>query len=193
MSAVLAPIEGSALALDGEAFFRLLADDAFRDSRVELLDGDLYYIMAEESLHADTLNLVFEALQTYQDDGLRAYSQTYLALSPFSVPQPDAFLIRRNPRRGGSETLSARDAVLVVEVANTSLRRDRGRKAREYARAGIPEYWIVNPVARQIEVRRRSIGDEYLDLFVLSEEEVIAPEFAPERPFPVAEIFYELS
>lgn len=68
-----------------------------------------------------------------------------------SEPEPDfAILSARDTRRTGKP----HDALLVIEVSNSSLRFDLGEKARRYAGAGYPEYWVIDVQARTIHVHR---------------------------------------
>ena len=83
---------------------------------------------------------------------IRLRIQNPVRLDSHAEPEPDVTIIRpdapENRHPGPDETL------LVIEVADSSLRKDRGRKLRMYARAGIFEYWIVDLNADRIEVYR---------------------------------------
>jgi Uma2 family endonuclease len=72
-----------------------------------------------------------------------------------SEPEPDVAIIRGPEDRYGDVNPGAKDTPLVVEVADSSLPDDRGEKLRIYANAGIPVYWIVNLIDRQLEVYAR--------------------------------------
>lgn len=78
--------------------------------------------------------------------------QLPLSLDPDSEPEPDAAVVRGAPR--DYVDTHPTTALLVVEVADTPLDLDRGKKAGLYAKAGIPEYWIVNLVEPVLEVHR---------------------------------------
>jgi Uma2 family endonuclease len=78
--------------------------------------------------------------------------------------------------------------VLVVEVADATLAFDREQKKRLYARAGIPEYWIVNLIDQQLEVYRDSHGEDYRRHTVLRPGESVSPSAAPEGEIPVSEL-----
>lgn len=56
---------------------------------------------------------------------------------------------------------------MLIEVSDSTLSKDRGRKLRAYARNGIPEYWVVNLMDRQVEVYRDPMGEDYLESRVL--------------------------
>jgi Uma2 family endonuclease len=70
----------------------------------------------------------------------------------------------------------------VAEVSQSSLRYDRETKLIVYALAGIPEYWILNLVARQLEVYREPAGSTYGSRTVLRLTDEVSPLFAPRRP-----------
>lgn len=65
--------------------------------------------------------------------------------------------------------------MLVVEVSDTTLADDRGRKARPYAKSGIPEYWIVNLQNRTLEIRRgpRPETEDYFETLVYREGDLL--------------------
>jgi Uma2 family endonuclease len=121
------------------------------DAPVELLEGWLVQKMTKRPLHRLVTGLVREALERTVPDGYFVDAQEPITIAP-SEPEPDAAVIRGTRLDYRDRHPDARDAPLVVEVADTSLRTDQGAKKRIYARAGIPVYWIVNLKARQIEV-----------------------------------------
>jgi Uma2 family endonuclease len=71
---------------------------------------------------------------------------------PEGEPEPDVALVRGDRREYVQRHPGPADVALAVEVADTSLARDRGIKKRMYAQAGISVYWIVNLIGRRIEV-----------------------------------------
>jgi Uma2 family endonuclease len=120
--------------------------------RVELIEGEIIAMTPQKSPHATAIWLAQEALRLAFGAGFHVRSQLPLTLGPDSEPEPDAAVVRGTAREyvDGHPTT----AILVVEVADTTLEFDRGRKAAMYARAGIPEYWIVNLPDRVLEVHR---------------------------------------
>src|SRR5262249_57879071 len=78
--------------------------------------------------------------------------QLSIRLSPHTEPQPDVMLLRPPLDRYARRIAQPSDALLVVEVADTSQIRDRQIKLPRYAAAGIPEYWIVDLDAAAVEV-----------------------------------------
>src|SRR5881409_3646293 len=120
--------------------------------RVELIDGLLVVAEPQSSPHYTAIRLVERALARAFGEGWDVRTQAPIALDDASEPEPDVAVVR-GELRDYVEAHPA-DPVLVVEVALTSLASDRVHKSSLYARAGRPEYWIVNLVDRVVEVRR---------------------------------------
>jgi Uma2 family endonuclease len=90
-----------------------------------------------------------------------------------------------------SSSGSAGSAVLVIEVAGDSLRLDRGSKAALYARAGIPEYWIVNLAESTVEILRQpdtSVG-AYRSRVVAARDDLLTAIAVPGLSFEAAALF----
>ncbi len=120
--------------------------------RVQLIDGDILTMTPQNSPHAAAIGLVEAALRQILGPAHWIRIQLPLIIDPDSEPEPDVAVVAGSPREYVKE--HPRTALLVVEVADTTLALDRDRKARIYARAGIPEYWIVNLTERCLEVYR---------------------------------------
>ncbi len=118
---------------------------------VELLDGWLVPKMTKNPPHCVATYLVRRALERIVPQGWYVDSQGAITLAT-SEPEPDAAIVRGDPRAYVDRHPSPEDVALVVEVADASLHRDRTSKKRLYAQAGIPVYWIVNLVERRVEV-----------------------------------------
>lgn len=73
--------------------------------------------------------------------------------------EPDVSIVRGSDADYRHRLPTAQDVALTVEVSEATLSQDRGLKRSAYARAGIPVYWIVNRVDRQIEVYTRPTKD----------------------------------
>jgi Uma2 family endonuclease len=129
---------------------RLAAEGFFEDEQVELLFGMVVPMTPVDPAHPESVYRVRRALE--RQLGERAYvrDQSPYAASDISEPQPDIAVVpaieywREHPTR----------AFLVVEVARSSLRRDRKVKTKLYGLAHVDEYWIVNHVDRVVEVHR---------------------------------------
>lgn len=132
---------------------RLVDKGAFGpDDRVELLDGLLVVREPQGSRHATAVLKLRHALERAFGRGHHVRDHAPLALDDASEPEPDLAVVRG--RIGDYRDVHPSRPVLVVEVADTSLARDRLKKSVIYARAGVPEYWILNLVDDLLEVSR---------------------------------------
>lgn len=109
----------------------------------------------QNSPHYTAIRLTEEALRTAFGASYDIRVQGPLDVSLSSQPEPDLAVVRGTARDYASAHPST--ALLVVEVAESSLAFDRGEKASLYASAGIPEYWIVNLSDRRLEIYRDPI------------------------------------
>jgi hypothetical protein len=132
------------------------------DDRIELLDGELTLMSPIGSPHFATVNALNMLFVQRLSGRCIVSPQNPVRLGPYSEPQPDVTLLKKVPH-GYKEQLPAPDEVyLVVEVADSSLYHDRN-KLKLYARAGIPEVWIVNLSQRRVEVYRQPAGERFAD------------------------------
>lgn len=139
------------------AEYRQMADLGwFQGERVELIGGEVVVMNAQRFSHYAAIDKTIEALEVAFGTGYWVRSQAPLICFPSSEPEPDVSVVAgsRDDYRDHPTT-----AVLVVEVSDTTLAHDRGRKASLYAQAGIADYWIVNLVDNVVEVRRSPIPD----------------------------------
>lgn len=121
------------------------------DDPVELLEGVLASTAPKNRLHRIALSRIRRALEPILPGGFSLQLQDPITLSD-SEPEPDAAIIRGQAEDYADRHPGPPDVLLVIEVADTSLARDRGVKLRSYARAGIAVYWIINLPDRQVEV-----------------------------------------
>lgn len=147
------------------------------DDRMELIEGELVMMAPHGSRHATAIRLVNRALTRVFGDDCIVQCQLPLAIDDDSEPEPDVAVVE-------GEISDYRDAhptaaLLVVEVADDSLRRDRTVKRCLYARCGIPEYWIVSLPDACLEVYRYPAGDDYRDVAILRVGETVTPLAAP--------------
>lgn len=136
-----------------EEYYRMAEAGVFaEDERVELLEGEVHAMTPQHARHMrviDRLNMLL--VQAVAGEGLSVRVQGPLTLNEQSEPEPDLAVLRTQDVDAARERHPS-FALLVVEVAESSLSKDRGLKARLYARAGIPEYWIVNLRQQTVEV-----------------------------------------
>ncbi len=122
------------------------------DEHVQLIDGMLVAMSPQGRPHAFVIQKLNRLLVRALPDDFEVLTQLPLTLGDDSEPEPDLAVV--HARDAASRTEHPTTALLVVEVAGDSLRFDRKSKAALYARAAIPEYWIVNLGEASIEVHR---------------------------------------
>ncbi|HLG16989.1 MAG TPA: Uma2 family endonuclease [Blastocatellia bacterium] len=113
------------------------------DDPVEMLAGWLVYKMPKNPPHRIATKLALQALEAVVPAGCYVDSQEPITLDD-SEPEPDVMVVRGDTRQYRERHPGVDDVVLIVEIADTTIERDRGVKKAVYARAGIPVYWIVN-------------------------------------------------
>lgn len=121
------------------------------DDPVELLEGLLVFKIPKKPAHRLVLRKLMKALDALLPPGWFAQSQEPITLSN-GEPEPDAAVVRGSDEQYAMHHPGPGDLVMVAEVADTTLTRDRTIKLRSYAAAGIPVYWIVNLPERSVEV-----------------------------------------
>ncbi len=162
-----------------DEFHRMIASGIIdEDEHVELIEGVLVAMTPQSASHARVIQrLTFHFARSLPEE-LRVLVQAPLALGNWSEPEPDFAVVTREEaeREDGHPTA----ALLVVEVARSSLRKDR-LKAALYAEYGIPEYWIVNDADDCIEVHRDPdpTAKRYRTVFRVSRGESLRPLAVP--------------
>ena len=161
--------------------------------RVELIDGEIIEMSPQKSGHATAIRLTEEALRLAFGAGYDVRVQMPLALDPLSEPEPDVAVVRGSPR--DYRDAHPASALLVVEVADTTLSYDREQKGSLYARAGVADYWILNLSEGRLEVFRDPIamaqaryGWIYRTVGYYTAGEQVSPLAAPQAVVPVADL-----
>ena len=143
-----------------EPIFRLTVDQYHElirrgklseEDPVELLEGILVFKTPKNVPHATCARLARRAVEPLLPQGWFYDSQDPITLED-SEPEPDGMVVRGRIEDYAAAHPGPADVALVIEVADTSLDRDRGIKLRAYARASIPVYWIVDLPGAALEV-----------------------------------------
>jgi len=173
---------------------RLIDEGVFGpEDRIELLGGVLVVREPQGSPHAMGIRMAEEALRRVFATGWDVRVQLPVALDEDSEPEPDVSVVPgsfRDYRHGHPPR-----AVLIVEVAESSLALDRGDKGSLYARAGLADYWITNLVDHVLEVYREPAIDacapygwRYASLTALRPGDMVTALAAPHSAIPVADL-----
>jgi len=135
-----------------DEYFRMSEAGVFGDRRVELLEGRIFRMHAQAHPHRWAVSKTMWSLRSRFAPGrFWVVVQGTLLLGRHGAPEPDLHLF--DTPEGTAEKLLPK-AVLVIEISDTTYRRDTGIKLRQYAAAGIQDYWIVNIPEQRVEVYR---------------------------------------
>jgi Uma2 family endonuclease len=147
------------------------------DERVELIEGEIIEMSPIGPRHLLCVNKLTKYLNRQLDDSIMVNVQNPIRLDDFSEPEPDISLIK--DAEFLTDVPSAAATILAIEVADSTLDRDRTIKQKIYANANIPEFWIVNLPEDVVEVYRNPAGDAYQERILVSREEHISPQLLP--------------
>jgi Uma2 family endonuclease len=176
---------------------RLVELEVFQPGeRIELLDGQLVVREPQGSEHNAGIRLVVATLRRALDPAVwQIDSQFAFALDDDSEPEPDVAVVPYDAEHYRHAHPSR--AVLLVEVSGSSYRIDRRFKASLYARAAVPEYWIVALTRGTLEVHRApeasgeaAYGWRYGSIEVLTRTATVSPLFAPAVVIAVADLLH---
>lgn len=159
------------------------------DDRVELIEGLLIEMSPIGHPHITIVNRLTRMLVRAVGDDAVVSVQNPVTLPPYSEPQPDLVLFAPRFISLAAGRPGARDVLLLIEVADSTLAYDRGVKRALYAREGIAEFWIVDVAERRIEVHRDPQGDEYLHRSAIGPGDDARIAALPGVRIPVAEVF----
>ena len=147
--------------------------------RVELLDGHIIEGAPQEPPHASTTSIVGNDFVVLFAGKAWVRQQLPVTIAPNSEPEPDIAVVKLDSKRYRDRHPVPEDVYLLIEVADSTLNYDRDRKAKVYAQANIPEYWVVD-VKQQLLVFREPQGDTYQVEQVLGVSDVLSPIAFPD-------------
>jgi len=146
------------------------------NERFELIGGEIVPMNAKGMQHEVlkiALNLHFAATRP----GEIVFAQeTTFRLNEDSFVEPDFIFFRKSD---GVAALSPRTALLAIEISDSSLRWDLGRKARIYANFGIPELWVIDAATGTIHAHRRPALEGYESIHQFGEDDLVASSSVP--------------
>lgn len=131
------------------------------EDRVELVGGELVQMAPIGSEHAGCVGTLTRLLVMAVGERAIVFVQNPVRLDERSEPEPDFAVLKPRADEYRSALPTAEDVLLIVEVADSSLAYDRGLKLELYAGHGIPEVWVVNLAAQEVEVFRGPQEGDY--------------------------------
>jgi Uma2 family endonuclease len=149
------------------------------DDRVELIDGQVVAMTPIGPDHGSCVNRLTALFAPLAGRQATVSVQNPVVLGEHEEPQPDVTLLRYRADGYRARHPEASDVLLVIEVGDTSVDADRRTKIPLYARAGIPEAWLVNLPADAVECYREPTGEGYADLRTAQRGETLTPLQVP--------------
>lgn len=158
--------------------FEALSDAGYiSDLHVELLNGELFVKGLQRPPHSYLIQSLSD--QFYQKLERQAVIRIQLPMVLLTPPpdfvEPDLALLRLPGDKYKDRNATGGDALLVIEVSDTTLERDRKDKLEAYARNAISEYWVLNVEANELEIYREPGGNNYLSKRILKPGQAASP------------------
>ncbi len=173
-----------------DEFEKMISDGILKeDERVELIRGEIIDMGPIKHPHAACVAILEFLLG--EKLGRRAYvwGQNPIWFDDRNRPQPDVALLKWRGDFYQRKRPGAEDVLLIIEVADTSLRHDRRDKSTLYAEAGIPEYWIANIKERVVEVFSEPVNGTYQKTWTAKAGDTISLPGDLQAEIDVSEIF----
>jgi Uma2 family endonuclease len=160
-----------------------------RHDRVELIRGEIVEMSPTGRRHKAFVANLAQLLILRLAGRAFVWVQSGIVLTDDTEPEPDLSVLRRRPVPYKEREAWAEDALLITEVADTSLAYDRSTKLRLYAEAGIPEYWVVDCGAETVEVYRAPGPEGYRDVSRVAGTATLTLQAFPDVALTATEIF----
>jgi Uma2 family endonuclease len=180
--ALLAPETPQKISRD--LYDRMVSSGLLDDARVELLHGTIIEMSPNDPAHASPVDELNAILVPALAKRARVRIQQPLVAADDSEPEPDVAIVPLGDYRHAHPD----QALLVIEIAASSLRKDRLVKAPLYAASNVREYWIVNVTERVVEVHRGPTAGGWASVTRHAHEETIAPEAFPDVTVRIADV-----
>ena len=155
-----------------DEYYQMGEAGLFADQCVELIDGEILMMSPMKAAHAASVLLTSDALRKVFTAGYCVRVQLPLVLADDCEPEPNIAVVPGSPR---DYTEHPTTALLIVEVSDTTLAFDRGRKRELYAQANVSEYWIVNLVDRFLEVFRDPVNGAFHHQSQFDSNDIVTP------------------
>jgi Uma2 family endonuclease len=171
--------------------FMQMGEAGILDERCELVHGEVIEMPPVGNAHSVALQDLYDALRQAWPHPKFIRTQATQRFDEYWAPMPDLVLLKQRPVPGA---LIDELPVLVVEVSDETLSYDLGPKRLDYARAGVPEYWVVDVKRRRIRAFRRPDGSAvdaehaYLDEIVADAGDMISPLAIPTLRLAVSDV-----
>jgi Uma2 family endonuclease len=157
--------------------------------RCELIEGEIIDMSPIGSRHAGTVSHLSRLLNRAAGNSAVIAVQNPVILNDNSEPEPDIALLKPRADFYRNAHPNPEDILLIIEVADASLRYDRDIKIPLYARSGIPEVWLVDLQAGRLEIFRAPAATEYAEVQAHDLAQPLAPKALSHSLIEVSELF----
>ncbi len=158
------------------------------DDRIELIRGEIVQMSPIDPPHSSSVAALVDLFVRRLAGRAIVWPQNPIVIVPDSEPQPDVVLLRHRSDFYRVAHPGSGDVLLLVEIADSSLRYDRRVKLPLYAESGVAEVWIMDVEGKAVEVYRSPGPDGYRDVRRVSRGTSFAPEAFPDVLLTIADI-----
>ncbi|MEL6458422.1 MAG: Uma2 family endonuclease [Cyanobacteria bacterium J06621_15] len=144
------------------------------DERVELLEGKIIWMSAIGTAHRSAVGRTNKYLQKHLGDKAWVSIQDPIQLDDYSEPEPDIAVVKIDQLDYADHHPTPDEVYLVIEVADTTFKKDSETKGKAYAAAGIIDYWVLDVIKRQLHVFREPSENGYKSEVILKDNDVVS-------------------
>jgi Uma2 family endonuclease len=161
-------------------YYKMAAAGVFtEDDRVELIEGEIVEMNPIGSRHAACVGRLTKFLGQLAGGEAIVWVRNPVQVSDYSEPLPDVALLKRRDDFYAQANPRPSDVLLIIEVADSSVEYDRNIKMPLYARAGIPEVWLVNLPKETVEIYTEPREGDYREIQLVKRGEPLAAKSIP--------------
>lgn len=144
-----------------EEYHKMGEAGILQEKGIELINGEIIKMSPIGSKHVSCVNKLNALLNALLGNKAIVSVQNPVITGDLSEPEPDIAILVYREDYYAEEIPGAKDVLLIIEVADTSVEYDREVKLPQYAESGIPEFWLVNLEDNVVEVHWQPAGREY--------------------------------
>ena len=172
-----------------EEYHRMAEAGIFdEDERVELLEGKIIWMSAIGTAHRSAVGRTDYLLKNRLKNRAWVSIQDPIQLDDYSEPEPDIAVVKIDSLDYADHHPTPNEVYLVIEVADTTFKKDCETKGKAYAAAGIVDYWVLDVINRQLHVFREASENGYKSEVILKENESISPLSFPDLSINILEM-----
>jgi Uma2 family endonuclease len=176
--------------LTSAEYYQMMESGIIREGeKVELILGQIFTMSPKGTRHTLCTRNLFKQLLILLGERADVQSQDPITLPNHSEPEPDIVIARLRSDDYINSHPSPADIILVIEVADSTIRFDREIKAPLYAAAGISEYWIVNLIDNRLEIYRQPEGSIYSSIEIITPPRLINLPLFSEITLDIGDFF----